>query len=164
MKAAEAAKNKEKTREQLETNAAFFELWEKVGFEFIGVWRERTDKPFFFLRQNGDYYWLVGHAGNLLVERSYKCSIPDAMSPEQFTVDQIEKAAEEILSERHRQAIERAQSIINMLRDSVSPPDDVYVGPAMVRIEDVIPAHGEFLLGMFQRWNLVLSNVDGARF
>ncbi|MEX0806162.1 MAG: hypothetical protein WD688_23005 [Candidatus Binatia bacterium] len=138
-KAAEAAKNKEETRKQLEQNAAFLELWENIGFEFIGVWRDRTDKPFFFLSQNGDYYRLVGHAGNFLVERSYKCSPPDTMPPEQFTSAQIKKTAEEILRERHREAIDRAQSIINMLRDTVSPPDDVYVGPAIVRVGCVRP-------------------------
>src|SRR5206468_8320854 len=64
-----------------------------------------------------------------------------------FTLDQVKKAAEEILKERKRKAIANAHAIITFLRDTQVPPDDVYIGPAVSRVDDVIPVSGIIFVG-----------------
>jgi hypothetical protein len=146
-RAEEAERRKAETRREVAKHAAFLEFWEQIGFEFIGVRRKNTEKPFFFLREDDDYYWIIGPAGNLLRERSSLCSRPESLLPGEFTLDQVKKAAEEILKERKRKAIANAHAIITFLRDTQVPPDDVYIGPAVSRVDDVIPVSGIIFVG-----------------
>ena len=72
------------------------------------------------------------------------CSKPESLLPEEFTLDQVKKAAEEILKEQRRKAVENAREFLTQLRETELLADEVYRGPVMVRIEDdgVIPASG----------------------
>jgi hypothetical protein len=137
-----AEKRKEEIRGEVVEQAAFLELWENIGFEFIGVWRKNTDKPFFFLREDGDSYAMVGPSGNLIHEKSVLCSKPETLNPRDFTRDQVKKAAEEILREKRRQATDHAHEIVTVLREIELLADEVYMGPTMVRVEDAIPVSG----------------------
>ena len=137
--AEEAEKRKEETRREVSKNASFLEFWENIGFEFVGVKRKNTDRPFFFLREEHGQYVLVGPAGNVIRERSVLCSEPDSLLPSDFTLDQVKTAADEILKQRRRQAIDHAHETIAFLRDTELLRDDVYLGPIASRVEDAIP-------------------------
>jgi|SRR5918994_2982113 hypothetical protein len=43
----EAEKRNEGLRRELGQHDIILDFWETVGLEFLGVWRERTEKPFF---------------------------------------------------------------------------------------------------------------------
>lgn len=78
----------------------------------------------------------------MLLERASLCSKPESLPPKEFTLDQVKKAVEEIFKELHRKAIANAHEIITQLRDTELLADEVYRGPATVRVEDVIPVSG----------------------
>jgi hypothetical protein len=80
------------------------------------------------------------------MEKSSNCSAPEPFSPANFTRIQIVQAAEEFLKERDREAVERAQNIISELRNTVVPPEEVYVGPTAIRVDDFIPASGVIIV------------------
>jgi len=140
--AEEAEKRKEETRREVAKQEAFLELWESIGFEFIGVRRIDTEGSCFFLREEGDYYVIIGPAGNILREKSKLCSDPDTFSPGDFTIEQLKKAGDEFIREKQRQSIEDTREIIRYLRETDLLREEVYCGPLMVRIADVIPASG----------------------
>jgi hypothetical protein len=108
----------EETRKELSKHAGLLEFWENIGFEFIGVRRKNTEKPLFFLREDGDHYVLIGPTGNLLTERSVLCSEPEPIPPNDFTEDQVKKAASEIIDTRYRNSVANAHEIIALLRDT----------------------------------------------
>ena len=111
--AEKAESHKEQIRKQLAQQTAFLKFWEQIGFEFVGVRRKRTDKPLFFLKKDGDCYWVIGPTGNLRREKASLCSSPEPVVANEFTIEQIQKAAEEALKEHHRKFIEESRHIIS---------------------------------------------------
>jgi hypothetical protein len=145
--AEKAEKRKQEIRKQLAQQTAFLKFWENIGFEFVGVRRERTDKPLFFLKEDGDWYWVVGPTGNLLREKANRCSSPEPMVASEFTIEQIQKAAEEVLKEHHRKFVEESHHIIRTLRETETLADEVYIGPTAIRVDDVIPVSAVIFVG-----------------
>jgi len=96
---------------------SFCNALEHIGFEFIGVWRERTEKPFFFLKEYDDCYKVVNHTGNIMHERANICSRPESLEPTEFSGEQIKKAVNETLEEHRKKNIDLVKDIINALRD-----------------------------------------------
>jgi hypothetical protein len=138
----EATKRKEEIRKEVVKNAALLEFWEDIGFDFVGVGRKGTVRPFFFLREEAGHYLLIGPTGNLLREKSQLCSNPVPLLPGEFTVEQVKRAAEELLNERRQRIIAETHEIITLLRNTELLVDEVYLGPAMIRVEDSIPVSG----------------------
>lgn len=88
-----AAKSKENIRTKVAAQPGFAKLWDSVGFEFLGVRRRGTDKPlFFFLREEGNAFVVIGPAGKLLREKADNYSSPDAVPPSEFTLPQVKNA------------------------------------------------------------------------
>jgi hypothetical protein len=138
-RAEELAKRREKTRKELPQKEEFRQFWEAIGFEFIGVLRKGTLKPLFFIREEGTAYVVIGPNGNMLREKAIICSEPEPMPPDKFTLEQVKAAADEIIAERHQQAVSDAHEIISRLRDTEVFADDVYHGPEIERVIDVVP-------------------------
>jgi hypothetical protein len=136
---------------QLATKAAFLEFWKGIGFDFLGVERKGSPKPFFFLRSDGDCLWVVGPTGNLLREKTTLCSDPEEMDPNSFTPEQLNKAAEEILKERRREQIEEHRRMIGLMSETELLAPEVYVGPTIERVQDVIPVDGMIFVANVMR-------------